>query len=142
MIAFVFCWYEEKSDLIVAAVQTGEELISICEIPEASITADDLTDFAGTVARVSGEDSYGRKYILINGISYRLLPDIVISETVGKLEKSVVIAGTVLGNDIVHAAVIKAKAEDVNPDNAFSGTVTAEVSRGRSGYAVMHRKTF
>ncbi|MBQ4512051.1 MAG: hypothetical protein II969_03595, partial [Anaerolineaceae bacterium] len=128
---------EMKPDMIVAAVQTGEELISISEIPEASITADDLTDFAGTVARVSGEDIYGRRYILVNGITYRLLPDAVISETVGKLEKGAVVAGTVLGNDIVHAAVIKAKAEDVNPNNAFAGTVTAEVSRGRSGYAVM-----
>ncbi|MBQ4513011.1 MAG: hypothetical protein II969_08455 [Anaerolineaceae bacterium] len=128
---------ELKPDMVVAAVQTGEELISISEIPEASISADDLTDFAGTVARVSGEDSYGRRYILVNGITYRLLPDTVISETVGKLEKGAVVAGTVLGNDIVHAAVIKAKAEDVNPDNAFVGTVTAEVSRGRSGYAVM-----
>ena len=128
---------EMKPDLIVAAVQTGEELISISEIPEASITADDLTDFAGTVARVSGEDSYGRRYILVNGITYRLLPDTVISETVGKLEKGAIVAGTVLGNDIVHAAVIKAKAEDVNPNNAFAGTVTAEVSRDRSGYAVL-----
>ncbi len=128
---------EMKPDSIVAAVQTGEELISISEIPEASITADDLTDFAGTVARVSGKDSYGRRYILVNGITYRLLPDTVVSETVGKLEKGAVVAGTVLGNDIVHAAVIKAKAEDVNPNNAFAGTVTAEVSRGRSGYAVM-----
>ena len=107
---------EMKSDMIVAAVQTGEELISISEIPEASINADDLTDFAGPVA---------------------LLPDIMISESFGKLEKGAVIAGTVLGNDIVHAAVIKAKAEDVNPDNAFAGTVTAEVSRDRNGYAVM-----
>lgn len=128
---------EMKSDMIVAAVQTGEELISISEIPEASISADDLTEFAGPVARVSGEDSYGRRYILVNGITYRMLPDIVISETVGKLEKGAVVAGTVLGNDIVHAAVIKAKAEDVNPDNAFAGTVTAEVSRDRNGYAVM-----
>ena len=128
---------EMKPDMIAAAVQTGEELISISEIPEASIDADDLTDFAGTVARVSGEDSYGRRYILVNGITYRLLPDTSVSETVGKLEKGVVIAGTVLGNDIVHAAVIKAKAEDVNPDNAFAGTVTAEVTRDRNGYAVM-----
>ncbi len=128
---------EVKPDMIVAAVQTGEELISIYEIPEASIDADDLTDFAGTVVRVSGEDSYGRRYILVNGITYRLLPDTVVSETVGKLEKGAVIAGTVLGNDIVHAAVIKAKAEDVNPDNAFVGTITAEVSRSKSGYAVM-----
>ena len=126
-----------KEDMIAAAVQTGEELISITEIPETSINADDLTDFAGSVARISGEDGYGRKYILVNGITYRLLPDTVVSETVGKLEKGAVIAGTVLGNDIVHAAVIKANAEDVNPDNAFVGTITAEVSRGRAGYAVM-----
>ncbi len=125
-----------REGMSVTAVRTGEELISVFEIPESSIEADSLTDFAGTVARVSGEDSYGRRYILVNGITYRLLPGTVVSEDEGKLEKGAVIAGTVLGNDIVHAAVIRAKAEDADLSSAFTGTVTAEVKAEGSGFSV------
>ena len=125
-----------REGMFVTAVRTGEELISVFKIPESSIEADSLTDFAGAVARVTSEDSYGRRYILVNGITYRLLPGTVVSEDTGKLEKGAVIAGTVLGNDIVHAAVIRAKAEDADLSSAFTGTVTAEVKQEGSGFSV------
>ena len=127
---------QPAADTAVTAVQTGDELLSVYEIPDASIDADDLTDFAGTVARVSGMDSYGRSYILVDGITYRLMPDITVSESAGRLEKGAVIAGSVIGNDIVHAAVIRGRSDGINPDNAFMGTVSADAQQAGSGYQV------
>ena len=112
-----------KKNMTVAAVKVGDELISASIIPEASIDVDELSDFVGTVAKVFGDDNQGNRYVSINGVTYRLRASTVLDESVGEFEKGAIVSGTVLNDTIVQAAVIKAKAEDINKGNAFVGTI-------------------
>lgn len=114
---------ELKTNMVVGVTKVGDEIISIHEIPDASIDTDDLTDFVGIISNLSGKDNHGNTYLTVNGITYRITKDTIIDESLGSFEKGATVSGTIYENTLVHAAVIKEKAEDIDPNNTFFGKI-------------------
>ncbi|MBQ6519336.1 MAG: hypothetical protein IJI14_11495 [Anaerolineaceae bacterium] len=128
---------ELKKGTVVSAVKVGEELISVVEVPDASVNTDDLTDFVGIITKISGEDNHGNRYVTANGITYRITNQSVIDSSIGEFAEGATISGTVLDNSLVHAAVIKGKTDDINPDNTFYGQIESGEIVGGNEYRIV-----
>ena len=128
---------ELRKNMVAGVAKVGEEIISIHEIPDASINTDDLVDFVGLISRISSKDNHGNSYVTVNGITYKITENTVIDETIGSFEKGATVSGTVYENSLVHAAVIKEKAEYIDPNNTFTGKIEKGEIVGQNEYKVI-----
>ncbi len=128
---------EIRENMVAGIVKVGEEIISLTEIPDASINTDDLIDFVGTVSGVFEADDKGNSYVTVNGITYKITPDTVIDQSTGKLQKGATVSGTVYYNSLVHVSVIKEKNEDIDPNNTFVGRIERLSNADESEYQLV-----